>query len=170
MVRKVFLPLSQRLADTLETPTVDAMRTRLGGRIAVAPPASLLPGSVVVLPTASGTERLGVMVACDERTAHVYLERGIVKRTSTDSITPFSGDVPADLAIIARQVRIFASLVEGQDVLVEREDKGTQPGILREKCRYGALVEVEGSKMLGVGFGKLWPSAGAGQSGGTGAN
>ena len=49
----------------------------------------------MVLQTAAGTERLGVVGACDERTAHVDLERGIVKRTSTDTITQFPGDVPA---------------------------------------------------------------------------
>jgi hypothetical protein len=153
MGRKVFLPMTQRLADSLETPTVDAMRTRLGGRTAPETSSPLLAGSVVVLTTAAGTERLGVVVASDERTAHVYLERGIVKRTSTESVSLHAGDTPAELAPISQQARIFASLVEGQDVLLEREDKRTQPGVLREKCRYGALVEVGEGKVLGVGFG-----------------
>jgi len=170
MGRKVFLPMTQRLTDALATPTVDAMRTRLGGRIADQTRSPLLAGSVVTLPTAGGSERVGVLVASDEHTAHVYLERGIVKRTSASSVSPHGGETPADLIAIARQARIFASLYEGQEVLVEREDKTTQTGILREKCRYGALVEIDDSKVLGVGFAKLWPSASASPKDGAGAN
>jgi hypothetical protein len=170
MGRKVFLPMTQRLTDALATPTVDAMRTRLGGRISAETSSPLLAGAVVSLATAGGKERIGVVVASDEHTTHVYLERGIVKRTRAGSVSPHGGETPADLIEIARQARIFASLVEGQEVLVEREDKTTQTGILRERCRYGALVEIEGGKVLGVGFAKLWPSATASPKDGAGAN
>lgn len=170
MGRKVFLPMTQRLTDALATPTVDAMRTRLGGRITEETRSPLLAGSLVTLATPRGSERVGVIVASDEHTAHVYLERGIVKRTSTGSVSLHGGETPADLIPIARQARIFASLLEGQEVLVEREDKTTQTGVLREKCRYGALVEIEGGKVLGVGFAKLWPSAAASPKDGAGAN
>lgn len=162
--------MTQRLTDALATPTVDAMRTRLGGRISDESRSPLLAGSLVTLATAGGKERIGVIVASDEQTAHVYLERGIVKRTTASSVSLHGGEIPADLIVIARQARIFASLVEGQDVLVEREDKTTQAGILREKCRYGALVEIDGGKVLGVGFAKLWPSAATSPKVGAGAN
>jgi hypothetical protein len=170
MSRKVFLPLTRRLNDTLDVPTVDAMRKRLGGRTSTSDVSTLPAGSVVTVTTGAGTERLGVLVASDAVTAHVYLERGIVKRTRAADVAGYGGDAPTDLAAIARQVRVFATLVEGQDVHVEREVGRTQPGILREKCRYGALVELEDGRVLGVGFGKLWPASAPGPAGGAGAN
>jgi hypothetical protein len=177
MGRKVYLPLTQGFASSVEgAPTVDSMRVRLGGRIEEAPPPSLLAGSIVVVLTQKGGERLGVLLAGDEALCHVYLERGIVKRTRTDHVRAHEGDMPADLAGIARQVRLFAMLQEGQDVVVDRSPAPTQSGVLREKCRYGALVELPEGKLLGVGFAKLWPAPGASRSGspnsgdGTGSN
>lgn len=172
MSRKVFLPLTQGFADALEgPPTVDSMRARLGGRVEDAPPAPIIAGTLVSMTTANGTERVGVLLSADLELAHVYLERGIVKRTQTELVRLHKGEAPPDLAAIARQIRIFAALVEGQEVHVERRPGHTQSGILREKCRYGALVELPEGKLLGVGFGKLWPAAagGGGQSGPPGA-
>jgi hypothetical protein len=175
MARKVFLPLTQGFADAVEgPPTVDSMRARLGGRVEDAPPAPIIAGTFVSMVTPNGTERIGVLLCGDEAISHVYLERGIVKRTQTDLVRVHGGEPPSELAAIARQIRVFASLTEGQEVHVERGPGRTQSGVLREKCRYGALVELPEGKLLGVGFGKLWPAvAGGGQSGSaarTGAN
>lgn len=171
MARKVFLPLTQGFADALEgPPTVDSMRARLGGRVEDAGPAPIIAGTLVTMTTPSGAERIGVLLCGDDAISHVYLERGIVKRTQAALVRVHDGEAPSDLAIIARQIRIFASLIEGQEVHVERGPGRTQSGVLREKCRYGALVELPEGKLLGVGFGKLWPAAaGGGQPGSAGA-
>ncbi len=155
--RKVSLPLTQAFSDAVSTPTVDAMRARLGGR--VPPPTAHTPrlGGVVQVSTGAGSHRLGVLLSADAATADVYLERGLVKRTSAASITTSEGAVPAELDAVARQVRLFAGMAEGQDVHVEQPDGTTRPAVLREKCRYGALVETPEGTILGVGFGKLWP-------------
>ncbi len=172
MARKVFLPLTQGFADGLDgPPTVDSMRARLGGRLEDSPTASILAGSLVTMITPTGSERVGVLLCSEGEVSHVYLERGIVKRTQSDLLRVFEGETPADLAHIVQQARIFASLSEGQEVHVDRSPGHTQSGVLREKCRYGGLVELSEGKLLGVGFGKLWPAAAPlGQGGATGSN
>ena len=160
MARKGYLPLTQGFADSLDgPPTVDSMRARLGGRAEEPSAGPHHAGSLVTLITPTGAERVGVLLCAEGEVSHVYLERGIVKRTQTELIRPFDGEAPADLAHIVRQARIFASLSEGQEVHVERGPDRTQSGVLREKCRYGGLVELPEGKLLGVGFGKLWPAA-----------
>ncbi len=169
MGRKVYLPLTQGFASSLEgAPTVDSMRVRLGGRVDGASASPFLAGSVVIVPTAAGKDRLGVLLSGDDALCHVYLERGIVKRTRTTHVRAHAGEAPTDLAGIARQVRLFAGLQEGQEVVVDRSPGPTQSGVLREKCRYGALVELAEGKLLGVGFAKLWPAPGPSRSGGVG--
>jgi hypothetical protein len=155
----------------LSAPTVDAMRARLGGRVGDRPGRPGVPslamcteppprvGSVVTVHSAAGSPRLGVLVAAESDTADVCFDRGLVKRTSLSALAAHAGEAPRELAALAEQANVFAALYEGQEVNVERHDGRTQRGILREKCRYGALVETDEGTVLGVGFGKLWPAA-----------
>ncbi len=157
MSRKVFLPRGQALADELAPPTVDAIRKRLGGRM-TDPNGPFRGGAVVDVETASGGKRTGVVLCCGDATVDVLLDRGIVKRTAPSRVVPHPGATPEDLAGVAAQASVFASLTEGQPVHVERTRGETSRGVLREKCRYGALVEDEGGAMLGVGFQRIWPA------------
>ena len=153
--RKVFLPLTQAMADAVTPPTVDAMRKRLGGRV-TAPEADAASGCLVTV--AGGTPRVGVLLGGNDSRCDVFLERGMVKRTSRSAISPFLGVAPPELARVAEQASVFARLFEGQAVHVERNDGAGVRGILREKCRFGALVETGNGALLGVGFQRLWPA------------
>lgn len=157
MARKVFLSRGHRITDSSEPPTVESMRKRLGGRVAEATGAFRV-GSIVDVSTATGGQRTGVVLAAATATVDVFLERGIVKRTEPSRVALHIGPPPDDLARVASQAGVFATLSEGQLVHVERGQGTSTRGVLREKCRYGALVETEGGTMLGVGFQRLWPA------------
>ena len=173
MARKVFLPLSQRFSDRLEKPTAMAMRERLGGRLvsdaAVLGGARALPlGAIVALAGSSEAMvssdaatggRLGVLLSLNGDVADVYVEHGIVKRTAAKLLAPHSGSSPADLALVAKSVLVFARLIEGQRVDIERGPGDVIAGTLLEKCRYGAIVELDDRALLGVGFRKISPTS-----------
>ncbi len=152
--RKLFLPLTQSLEDALTPPTVDSMRKRLGGRVPASADREL--GSLVTVPGAAS--RVGVLLSSSDTRCDVFLERGIVKRTNRSSILPFLGVATPELSRVAEQAAVFARLFEGQSVHVERSDGAGLRGILREKCRFGALVETGNGTLLGVGFQRLWPA------------
>lgn len=157
MSRKVFLSRGQQVLDSVAPPTVDSMRKRLGGRVA-ATSGAFRVGSIVTVRTSAGGSRSGVVLCAAPTSVDVFLERGIVKRTEPASVTLHVGAPPADLAQVAAQASVFATLFEGQPVHIERGQGTNTRGVLREKCRYGALVEAEGGTMLGVGFQRLWPA------------
>ncbi|NUP05585.1 MAG: hypothetical protein HOW73_05945 [Polyangiaceae bacterium] len=157
MTRKVFLSRGHSVADTVLPPTVDSMRQRLGGRVGAGSGAFRI-GAVVEVPTASGGARTGIVLASTTSSVDVFLERGIVKRTEPGNVKLQLGGTPSALARVAEQANVFATLFEGQAVHVERGEGSSTRGTLREKCRYGALVEIDGGTMLGVGFQRLWPA------------
>lgn len=159
MGRKLSLPVTQRFADSTTPPTIDGMRARLGGRLQGRPGGSFPPGTAVTVGNDAGSGRVGILLVDDGGAVDVYLERGLVKRTAPAMVARYGGDVPEALAAVAEQARVFGSLAEGQRVHVEQGDTSGVAGVLREKCRYGGLVECDTGKMLGVGFRKLWPSA-----------
>jgi hypothetical protein len=157
MARKIFLSRGQQITDSVAPPTVDSMRQRLGGRV-TGPAGAFRVGSIVEVPTSSGIMRTGVVLSAGANTVDVFLERGIVKRTEPGSVKLHIGSAPEELVQVAAQASVFATLFEGQPVHVERKEGSSLSGVLREKCRYGALVEAEGGTMLGVGFQRLWPA------------
>jgi hypothetical protein len=160
VARKLSLPVSPPSPDDASGPTVEKMRARLGGRVpSNAPVGSLPPGALVTLTTAKGSPRVGVLLSDDGRGVDVYLERGIVKRTRTDSVTPFIGEATEEQALVAAHARLFAGLRDGDRVVVEEPEGRSTAGRIREKCRFGALVEVDGGRNLAVGFRRLWPTA-----------
>jgi hypothetical protein len=133
------------------------MRARLGGRQTGQASGSIAPGAIVRVPNAGDGERVGVLLVDDAGSLDVYLARGVVKRTIAEAVHTFEGDPPTDLTRIAEQARVFASLAEGQPVHVDDPEQGGIEAQLREKCRFGALVETSQGKVLGVGFRRLWP-------------
>jgi hypothetical protein len=170
MTRKIFLPLTQQLSNSIDKPNAIAMRKRLGGRIssdaAIARSSGpIVLGAFVSIQSAVDspvsepeiTKRVGVLLAITGQSVDVYLERGIVKRTAVEAVSAHEGEGPADLVAVAESVMVFARLHEGQRVEVERSPSDIPCATLVEKCRYGAIVELEDRSLLGVGFRKIWP-------------
>lgn len=158
MARKVFLPLTQRMSDSIQKPTATVMRERLGGRVTSEPlleveGASVPLGGYVVI-----TSRVGVLLAVSGDAVDVYVERGTVKRTLASEVRAHRGAAPAELGSVSESVVVFARLSEGQRVSVERSSGEVATGTLIEKCRYGAIVELDDRTLLAVGFRKVWPS------------
>lgn len=159
MGRRVSLPLSQAMFGVAETPTLAAMRKRLGGR---ATGAALL-GADGVIPVGAivrfvADDRLGVLLAVTDDSIDVYMSEGIVKRTRCDLVAAHRGPSPLELGGVAEAAAIFGRLAEEDSVLVERGEGAPVGGRLVEKCRYGALVEIDGGVVLAVGFRKIWPT------------
>ena len=152
MGRRLFLPLAN--GDPVASPTVDAVRRRLGGRASTEPGA----GEFVAVASDRGAARSGVVLFVQGDALDVWLQGGVVRRTHRSRVvtTAEAGD---DLLSIAHAARIFAALEEGQRVSYQHDD-GVGEGSLVEKCRFGGLVERGDGTVLGVGFRRLW-SAGA---------
>jgi hypothetical protein len=153
MTRRLTLPLT---LDDRERPTVDAVRRRLGGRASTEPGA----GELVTVRGGRGLEQIGVVIFVRGDDLDVFLEHNVVRRVRRAEALP-AGDaarVPAEIAEIARDARIFAGLGERQRVRYQRDDELGE-GTLIEKCRFGALVERADGGVLGVGFRRVFPAA-----------
>ncbi len=154
MARKLFLPLTQRVTDRAQPPSAAEIRERLGGRVADPPS---WPLGEAVCPVKDPT-RVGLVLAAVGEQIDVYFERGLVKRTQRSELAPALRDPPQHLLRAREHVLVFAALTEGQSVLVEQGSDRGRAGVLVEKCRYGALVELADGKLLGAGFQVLWPA------------
>ncbi|MCU0684613.1 MAG: hypothetical protein MUF34_20600 [Polyangiaceae bacterium] len=131
-------------------PTMAILRARLGGRLEGPPtPEAGRPVSV-------GGE-LGVLLSRDEGGCDVWLGGNRVKRAASASVFALPGPPPSDLAAAAQAARRFADLREGERVSFVASDGQLEPGLLFEKCRFGALVARDDGSVLGVGFQRLWP-------------
>lgn len=160
-MRKLFLPVNQALRDSLEPPTVTAMRKRLGGRVAAEPEAPLSVGDCVELASAGGP-RPGVVLYSSADRADVYLDRGVVHRAPIEALSPLGAAPTPALALLAVKARVFGALSEGAEIVVRSvgpEPSAPLRATLREKCRYGALVETADGAILGVGFQRLDPAS-----------
>lgn len=164
MARKIFLTRGNgRVLDGLQPPTVEVMRSRLGGRVASATTllkdggGGLAVGAIVDVPTtgASKASKTGVVLCIVNETVDVLFDAGMVKRTEASNVTLHEGVTAAHLQPFVERASAFGALDEGQPVVVAHADGSSTMGLLREKCRYGALVEVAGGKILGVGFQRL---------------
>jgi hypothetical protein len=81
----------------------------------------------------------------------VWTEGDVVRRLRRIDAMPADGVVPREVLDVARDARAFAELTEGQRVGFEQE--GTlRDGVLVEKCRFGALVELDSGVVVGVAF------------------
>ena len=149
MPRRIALPVVEELLG--DKPTLAGARNRLGGRGATGPGA----GRVVTIGAS-----VGVVLFEADGEIDVVIEGGIVRRTVASKCVHHAGDVVPAVRALADDVRVFASLREGDDVCYEPPRGAPARGKLLEKCRYGALVGTEDGRVLAVGFRKLTPVAG----------
>jgi hypothetical protein len=100
------------------------------------------------------------VVLCDAQDAiDVVLEGGFVRRTSPSKCVHHAGEIAPGVRALADDVRVFASLREGDEVCYEPPRGPPEHGKLLEKCRFGGLVGTRDGRVLAVGFRKLTPIA-----------
>jgi hypothetical protein len=143
------------VAPEASTPTIDAVRASLGGR--VEGPADSAVGSLCTVEGREATPVVVLFAEGDE--AHVWVGEGLVRRVNRAWLRTFMGEVLPAIARIAEDIRALARLEDGERVSFLA--RGTEPprvdsGWLVEKCRFGALVERDDGVVVGVGFRRLW--------------
>jgi hypothetical protein len=151
MTRKLTLPLAAPGAAP-PAPTIDVVRKRLGGRGST----DAGSGEVVLVGRA-----VGVVLFVRGEELDVWFEGDIVRRLRRGEARPPDVVVPSPLQAVARDARVFSTLVEGQQVSFERGG-AMYDGVLVEKCRFGALVELPSGTVAGVAFRRLLPRLGSG--------
>jgi hypothetical protein len=146
MTRRLFLPLAT--PDTAAPrPTVDAVRRRLGGRAATEQGA----GEIVALRGG----RTGVVLFVRGDQLDVWLEGDVVRRVRRPDAAAADAVIARDVYAAARDARAFGDLREGQRVSFQK-DGVLRDGVLVEKCRFGALVELESGAVVGVAWRRLF--------------
>lgn len=153
---KLSLPMLAAFAPK-DPRSVDAVRAKLGGRGASDAPT----GARVRASLADGSTIDGVVLFVEGSAADVVVDATRVRRVAREALSPLEDAAAARLAGLADDVRVFATLAEGQRVRFAEPGGGTAIGLLAEKCRYGALVARDDGTIVGVGFRKVWPAAGA---------
>jgi len=133
---------------------VEAARKRLGGRASTAPGA----GDLVQVRTRVGLDKPGVILFIGEDEVDIWIADDTVLRTTRDRTAPLQGAVPRDIAAVASDARVFASLGEGQRVRYLQALDDFADATLVEKCRYGALLLRDDGTLVGVGFRRVWPA------------
>lgn len=146
------------------TPTLEEAKARLGGPYPSTTDAKLeLVGRCVWIPERRGellTERRpGVIIVATGQDRDVWLGRGRVMRTTASKIkAPLEeSDLSSWLPLIevGQAAARFAYLSEGAHIAFRKGERVAR-GTLREKCRYGALVQEDPGTQLGpvqaVGF------------------
>ena len=161
-------PRSGDAKRTTKKPSLDDARARLGGPSrGAAPPVGVAAGRIVtVTSSTSGTpgSLLGVVVFANADEVHVLVDGVRLRRLAPNAVTLFEGDAPLELAKIAADAHLFATLVEGQPVRYADDTTGLTAGKLAEKCRYGGLVVRSDGTVVAVGFRKLWPGTSSGNA------
>ncbi|MFO0659592.1 MAG: hypothetical protein U0165_07155 [Polyangiaceae bacterium] len=148
------LPLIEKIEAQLRKPTIDAMRARLGGREPSPPDA----GSIVSWVSPDGQSRVGVVLGGSAEERFMWTSDGVVRRAERTQVREVGSYLPEDLVMAAEEIKAFASLSEGDSVLVD-ESSASVEMLLIEKCRFGALVAREDGSVLGVGYRKVRPLA-----------
>jgi hypothetical protein len=151
MARK--LPVLLAFGAAGRTPTVEAIRTRLGGRASTEHGA----GELVSLTSSGGFEHAGIVIFTHGQDVDVWTGEGVVRRARWNMVRHVSGPAPDDLARVATDAATFGGLVEGQRVRY-RHDSGVDEGTLVEKCKFGGLIEKDDRTIVGVSFRRLWPA------------
>ena len=140
-------------------PSIDSARRRLGGRATT--PSQRAPGSPVQAMLRDGKKHVGVVLWCSEQHCDVWFDDGTARRLRAEAVVSYRGTAPEVLSCVAAEVRLFASLVDGDLVRWERS-AGVRPrvgeGCIVEKCRYGAIVVTRDGQLVAVGFRRLWPA------------
>ena len=154
MARRISLPLAQDVSPSEDLPNVDSVRRKLGGRATSDPGA----GELVLVLHGKRDERVGVVLFVRGDEIAVWVGEGIVRRTRRADTVASPAAPPIELAGVANDARVFASLGEGKRVRYEPEPGRLGEGTLIEKCRFGGLVLREDGTIIGVGFRRLWPA------------
>lgn len=158
MLRPLSLRMVTHTAEPVDgPPTVDVIRRRLGGRASSGEGV----GQVVRL-RGSTPERLAVVLFTRGLELDVWVGGGVIRNTrrlSTVSVPPSSPSIPQDMAEVARDARVFASLTEGQRVRFTLGDGRAGEGTLAEKCRFGALILTDDQRVIGAAFRRVAPTA-----------
>lgn len=153
---QVRLPSLSGWVQPAERPSVEQARDALGGRTQPGPRA----GWGVVIDDQRHGLSPGVVLHDAGTELDVWIGEGLIARVSVALVaSSLSEPAPARFEEVARDVLRFASMREGQDVVV----LGPGPAfraILREQCRYGALVERADDArsprpVLAIGFRRL---------------
>ena len=150
MARKLGLPL---ILDPTRTPSVDAVRAKLGGRASTERGA----GDLVIVDAGGGFEHTGIVLFTRGEEVAVWTSEGVVRRATPGVVRRSAGPTPEGFVSVAADAAIFGQLAEGQRVRY-RHDTGTDEGTLLEKCKFGAIVERDDRTIVGVSFRRLWPA------------
>ncbi len=143
MVKLRYLPLW-----TATTPSIEVMRARLGGRAEAAEPT----GELVRV-----SETNGVVLFANGDEVHVLTPGGVVRKARREQIASLEAPDSDELSALAADVRLFASLREGQRVRYVSASKGSGEATLIEKCRFGGLLQRDDGSVLAAGFRAIWP-------------
>jgi hypothetical protein len=136
--------------------SIGSARKKLGGRATV--PSRRAPGSLVHATLRDGTRHAGIVLWASDTHCDVWFDDGLARRTRTENVVPSGGATPESLGRVAAEMRVFATLVEGDRVRWERATGVVAEGCIVEKCRYGAIIVTRDGKLVAVGFRKLWPA------------
>jgi hypothetical protein len=145
-------PSSRLRAATMAA--LDVARRRLGGRAIKA--SERAPGGLVAARLLDGERHAGVLLWASDGSCDVWFDDGLARRTRADALVSLARPAPEALVRVEAEIRIFASMIEGDRVRWQR-DAGIAEGRIAEKCRYGAIVATRGGRAVAVGFRKLWP-------------
>lgn len=160
MTKKVNLPVVGK------KPSIEAARSRLGGRLDGGPaPAGFAPGRVVSFALPGGRRRAAVVVYAGGDEIHVLLDPVRLRRMQPDEIGAHEGPVDDEMTKLAADAQLFGLLVEGQAIRYADDAGALVDGKLIEKCRWGALVARDDGAVVAVGFRKLWPAPHANHGG-----
>jgi hypothetical protein len=135
--------------------SIDSARRRLGGKPGA--PSTRAPGVAVEAALRDGQRRRGVVLWSSEQDCDVWFDDGVARRVHASAVTAYGGAVPAKLAGVAAEARLFALLAPGERVRWQRPN-GVVEGCIVEKCRYGAIVVTRDGRLVAVGFRRLWPA------------
>lgn len=129
-------------------PSVEDARRALGGRVT----SDGREGAGVTIDDPRRGRSEGVVICAGRGELDVWIGEGLIARVKDDAALV---EPAARLGAVAEDARRFWRLREGDRVVVDGA-----PGILREQCRYGALVERDATpgKVVAVGFRRLAPA------------
>jgi hypothetical protein len=169
VAKKVNLPLlaydsaepTEAKSTSTKKPSIEAARTRLGGRVVKeeGAPVGIAPGVAVSFAFGS-RRRVGVVIFASRAEVHVLLDGIRLRRLPPEDVALHDGELSIDLERIAGDARLFGLLVEGQAVRYADDGGNLIDGKVVEKCRWGALVLRDSGSVVAVGFRKLWPKGG----------
>lgn len=147
---RIRLPSLGALVAAGGPPTIDEARAALGGAATGA-----RPGTFVRIDRGRGQSADGLVVHETGSERDVWIGDGVFARLRHgDRAEPV--EPSAALEAVHADLRRFGALRVGTAVRADRPRKPVH-GILREVCRYGGLVEVDG-RILAVSFRLLGPA------------